>query len=302
MRVIRSAEGIVVQAPAKINLFLEVLEKRADGYHEIETLMCPISLFDTILFREAPPGAIHFHSRRTSSGNTPGDSRAGEMPEGRGNLAVRAVELLQERAGVRSGGQLYLRKRIPVASGLGGGSSDAAAALIAANIAWNLNWPRKHLMPLAAALGSDVPFFLYGGAAICRGRGERIEPLVGLSSWNLVVIRPPAGLSTAEVYRGWRPSEESRPIKPLIDALIRQDRRAAGRKVFNRLQATAARLSPWIDRLRAAFAETDCLGHGMSGSGTAYFGLCRHAGHARRLARHFQALQVGRVHAVRSCP
>jgi 4-diphosphocytidyl-2-C-methyl-D-erythritol kinase len=301
MRVVRSAEGIVVQAPAKINLFFEVLGSRADGYHEIETLMCPIGLFDTVIFRKTPPGPVQFHCQCAFHADRRDGPGGGRVPEGRDNLAVRAVELLRRRAGVRAGGQLYLRKRIPAQAGLGGGSSDAAAALAAANRVWQLHWPLDRLAALAAELGSDVPFFLYGNAAVCRGRGERIEPVSGFGPLDFAVICPPEGLATAEVYRQCVSPEVPRSVGPLREALARRDRAAAGREVFNRLQPASARLSPWMDRLRAALAGSDCLGFGMSGSGTAHFALCRHAGHARRLARRFHALQVGRVHAVQSC-
>jgi 4-diphosphocytidyl-2-C-methyl-D-erythritol kinase len=301
MRVVRSAEGIVVQAPAKINLFFEVLGSRADGYHEIETLMCPIGLFDTIIFQETPPGPIRFRCQCAFQKDRNEGPGGGRIPQGPDNLAVRAVELLRRHAGVHAGGELYLKKRIPAQAGLGGGSSDAAAALTAANRAWHLNWPLDRLVPLAAELGSDVPFFLYGGSALCRGRGERIEPLFGIGPLNFIVICPPEGLATVEVYRGCDTPQSPRPVQPLKEALVRQDIRAASREMFNRLQPAAARLTPWVDRLHAEFAKADCLGFGMSGSGTAHFAVCRHAGHARRLARRFQALQVGRVFAVRSC-
>jgi 4-diphosphocytidyl-2-C-methyl-D-erythritol kinase len=301
MRVVRSAEGIVVQAPAKINLFFEVLGSRADGYHEIETLMCPIGLFDTIIFRKTASGPVEFHCRCAFGVDRRAGSGKEQIPKGSDNLALRAVELLRRRAGVCAGGQLYLLKRIPAQAGLGGGSSDAAAALAAANAAWQVNWPTDRLAELAGELGSDVPFFLYGGAALCRGRGERIEPLQGIGPLDVVLICPPEGLSTKEVYRKCVPAENPRSVGPMIEALIRGDRSAAGREILNRLQPAAARLAPWIDRLHAALAGTDCLGVGMSGSGTAHFALCRHAGHARRLARRFQAMQVGRVHAVQSC-
>ena len=122
------------------------------------------------------------------------------MPEGPDNLVVRAVELVRRRAGVRRGAKLLLVKRIPAAAGLGGGSSDAAAALVAANEGWRLGRSRDELADWAAELGSDVPFFLAGGPAICRGRGERVEPVAGLGALDFVVVRPPEGLSTAAVY------------------------------------------------------------------------------------------------------
>ncbi|MDZ7617406.1 MAG: hypothetical protein U1E05_10395, partial [Patescibacteria group bacterium] len=190
MHICRSAGIVSVRAPAKINLFFEVLAKRADGYHEVETLMCPIDLYDTITFREDPSGQVQLSSkqvfgaggrRRARSGGTGGDV----LPEGRDNLVVRAVELVRQTAGVQRGAAVRLVKRIPMAAGLGGGSSDAAAALVAANIGWDLNLGPDVLLRLAAQLGSDVPFFLAGSAAVCRGRGERIEPIDRMASLHL---------------------------------------------------------------------------------------------------------------------
>ena len=196
---------------------------------------------------------------------------------------------------------MRLVKRIPVRAGLGGGSSDAAAALVAANLGWNLGLHAGELARWPPQLGSDVPFFLAGGPAICRGRGERIEPAAGLGPWNFVVVRPPEGLATAEVYAVCRVAERPRSVDPLVEALRRGNASAAGRLLWNRLQPAAARLSPWIERLRETFAEQDLWGHGMSGSGTSYFGLCRHARQARRLARCLQATGIGSVFAVRTC-
>jgi 4-diphosphocytidyl-2-C-methyl-D-erythritol kinase len=203
---------------------------------------------------------------------------------------------------VALGANLRLLKRIPAAAGLGGGSSDAAAALVAVNEAWQLGRSREELAAWASELGSDVPFFLLGGPAICRGRGERIEPTPGLGSLHFVVVRPPEGLATAAVYAACRPSEIAESVEPLVCALRQGDLRQAGRQLYNRLECAARELSPWISRLQQEFSRLDCLGHGMSGSGTSYFGLCRHARHAKRLAQCLQARGVGSVFAVRSCP
>ena len=154
---------------------------------------------------------------------------------------------------------------------------------------------------MAAELGSDVPFFLNRGPAVCRGRGERIEPTPGLGLMNFVVVRPPEGLATAAVYGACRPAASPRPLQPLLDALRQGNARQAGGLLFNRLQAAAEQLSPWIARLGRLLAGEDCLGHGMSGSGTAYFGLFRSALQARRVARRLLARGVGCVVAVRSC-
>lgn len=294
----RVADAWVVRAPAKLNLFFEVLAKRADGYHEIESLMCPIDLFDTLCFRENRTGLIELECWQATGFSA---EAANEIPLGRQNLVYRAVELLRERAGASAGASLRLMKRIPAQAGLGGGSSDAAAALILANEGWKLGWKTAELSAVAAEIGSDVPFFLAGGSAVCRGRGEILCREDGLAAMHFVVVRPPEGLSTAAVYGICRPAAAPRQIAPLTGALRRGDLGEAGGLLFNRLQPAAEQLSPWIDRLRREFAALDFLGHAMSGSGTSYFGLCRHARHARRLARLLDGRGLGSVFAVQSC-
>jgi 4-diphosphocytidyl-2-C-methyl-D-erythritol kinase len=298
MHIHRSAVDLVVQAPAKLNLFFEVLAKRNDGYHEVETLMCPIDLCDTLHFQDAPDGPVEFRCQRAFGSFGRG---LDDVPDGPDNLATRAVELVRRRAGVRRGAKLLLIKRIPSAAGLGGGSSDAAAALVAANEGWRLGLPRDELIRWAAELGSDVPFFLAGGPAICRGRGEIVESLARLGSLSFVVVRPPEGLATAAVYGKCRPAEQPRSVRPLLEALHRGDWSLAGSRLWNRLQPAAEMLSPWIQRLQKEFAPLDCLGHGMSGSGSSYFGLCRHARHARRSERRLRARGFDAVFTVRSC-
>jgi 4-diphosphocytidyl-2-C-methyl-D-erythritol kinase len=295
-----SAVDLVVQAPAKLNLFFEVLAKRADGYHEIETLMCPIDLYDTLVFRSLPDNAIEFECRRVEANGQKGRGLQ-EVPVGPDNLVVRAVELVRRRTGINRGARLLLMKRIPAAAGLGGGSSDAAAALLAANVGWQLGRSSGELADWAAELGSDVPFFLAHGPAICRGRGERVEPVAGLGGVCFVVVYPPVGLSTAAVYASCRPAAQARQVQPLVDSLRRGDLEQAGRQLWNRLQPAAEGLSPWVKRLHQEFCQQDCLGHGMSGSGSSYFGIFRHARHARRSARRLCAKGLGAVFAVRSC-
>jgi 4-diphosphocytidyl-2-C-methyl-D-erythritol kinase len=301
MHIHRSAVELVIQAPAKLNLFFEVLAKRNDGYHEIETLMCPIDLYDTLCFQDVSDETIEFECRCDSAAGSPAGQGILNIPIGDENLVVRAVALARRRAGVRRGGRLLLVKRIPAAAGLGGGSSDAAAALVAANEGWQLGRSRGELAEWAAELGSDVPFFLAEGAAICRGRGERVEPVAGLGGLSFVVVYPPEGLSTAAVYGLCRPASQAQQVQPLVDALRRGDLASAGRRLWNRLTPAAERLSPWVKRLQHEFRQQDCLGHGMSGSGSSYFGVYRHARHARRSARCLSAKGLGAVFAVQSC-
>ena len=173
MQVHRDTVEIVIQTPAKLNLFFEVLGKRADGYHEIETLMCPISLCDTLHFRGTSSDDLDLQCSWGMASQ--GGSGFEGVPRDGKNLVWRAVDLIRRRTGTRQGAKLRLIKRIPTAAGLGGGSSDAAAALVAANLGWKLDLPRAELAAMAAELGSDVPFFLHERS--CRlprpGRANR---------------------------------------------------------------------------------------------------------------------------------
>jgi 4-diphosphocytidyl-2-C-methyl-D-erythritol kinase len=301
MQLHRSPSGWVVQAPAKLNLFFEVLAKRDDGFHEIETLVCPINLYDTLYLKEDSSGQTKLGCQRVSGVWGPKGSALGDVPTGADNLVAKALDLLRRRAGSPQGATLRLVKRIPSAAGLGGGSSDAAAALAAANAAWKLGWSTAQLECLGAELGSDVPAFFARGPAVCRGRGEKIEPAPALGTLHFVVVRPPAGLSTADVYQACRPAARPRRLAPLLDALVRGDLAGAGQRLFNRLESAAKELSPWVHRLQRELARMDCPGHQMTGSGTCYFGLCRHARHARRVARRLQARQIGVAFAARGC-
>jgi 4-diphosphocytidyl-2-C-methyl-D-erythritol kinase len=179
---------------------------------------------------------------------------------------------------------------------LGGASSDAAATLVAANEAWSLEWPRERLLALAAELGSDVPFFLASGAAVCRGRGEQIEQ-VACPRLFVVVVRPPAGLSTPRVYKACQPTVRSVGVRALSESLVRGDAARGAGQMVNDLQPAATELTPWIASLQAEFEKQNVLGHQMSGSGSSYFGVCRSARHARRIAARLRARNVGAVFA-----
>lgn len=293
MRVRSSAALVEISAPAKLNLYLEVLQQRADGYHEVESLMVPVGLVDTLLFRPMQNGRIHL---ACDAVGLPGGT--GELPTSSENLVCRALEALRTRAGSRLGAEVRLVKRIPIGAGMGGGSSDAAAALVAGNVGWGLGLSWAELHELAAGLGSDVPFFLCGGPAVCRGRGERVEPVAGLGRLHFVVCMPPASLSTREVYGACVPAGRPGAFSGLLVALRHGNLALAGRLLHNRLEEAAARLSAWVARLRREFAHLDVLGACLTGSGTAYFGLCRSAWHARRVGALLQQRVAGRVYAV----
>jgi 4-diphosphocytidyl-2-C-methyl-D-erythritol kinase len=173
-------------APAKLNLFLHVTGRRADGYHLLQTAFQLIDVCDEILVEVVPGGAI----RRP-------DGPAGVAPDE--DLAVRAARLLQTASGCRLGAELRVRKRIPAGGGLGGGSSDAATVLVALNALWGLDWPVERLAALGLQLGADVPVFVHGRSAWAEGVGERLVPIDLPAAWYLVVC-PDCAVSTAEIF------------------------------------------------------------------------------------------------------
>ena len=242
--------SLVVHAPAKLNLFLEVLGKQDGGFHELETLMVAVSLYDTLIFsfKEDAPEEVSLRCfdagfRQSSVGSalrqnaTEGATGFTEVPDGRDNLAVRAAELLRSKTGCRQGIHIDLYKRIPAEAGLAGGSSDAAAVLFALNRIWQLGLSRDELQSFASEIGSDVSFFLNPQSiAICRGRGDIIEPLSLPNRLHFVIAKPPSGLSTADVFRHCRVRDSPCGVSSLVDSLKRGDLRTAGQWLMNSLQ------------------------------------------------------------------
>ena len=291
--IVRSiAGGVEALAPAKLNLFLEVPRRRPDGYHEVESLMVAVDLFDELTFRDDPSGAI---SLTCDDPDLPVDGR---------NLVVRAAEALKRDSGRDLGSRIALKKAIPAQAGLAGGSSDAAATLAALDHLWGLGTPPGRLAELAAEIGSDVAFFLHGPAAVCRGRGELVEPVSLPNSLTFVLVAPRVGLSTADVYRRLTPPEASRPIGPAVAALDLGDPEALGRSLFNRLQPVAEAIRPELASVRDALAglRPHLCGSLMSGSGSAYFGLARDAEAARHAADVLTPLGLGWVRVVTCGP
>ena len=296
------------ETPAKLNLFLEVICKRDDGFHEIETLMVAVSLYDTLYFTGNQDGIVDLTARwgngMEASAICSPHSQLEKLPPGSENTVSRALDLLRQAAGITAGASIRLIKRIPSAAGLGGASSDAAAALIAANRAWGVDWPLERLSEIGAQIGSDIPFFLSDSGtremAICRGRGERVSTVPYRGQIHFVVIRPPVGMATAQVYSRCRPARQPHSIDPLLAAVKSADFGAVGRQLFNRLEATAIEISPWIQRLQLQLGRLDLPGFGMSGSGSSFFGICRHHRHAHRVARMLRTAGVGQVFSASS--
>jgi 4-diphosphocytidyl-2-C-methyl-D-erythritol kinase len=252
-------------------LALEVLGKRGDGYHEIATVLQAVDLFDRLTMETADILSLHADDP--------------ELPTDDGNLVMRAARLLQKTAGIEKGARLRLQKRIPVAAGLGGGSSDAAATLLGLNRLWGLRWPRARLQELAVELGMDVPFFLGTGRAVARGRGERLQALPGGGGYALVLVNPRTPLSTREVYgrvpAGWH--AEPTGTERVIEALRRRNVAALAAALTNNLERVVEPVLPVIGRMKAALLAAGALGAIMSGSGPTVFGLARSLDHARQV-------------------
>jgi 4-diphosphocytidyl-2-C-methyl-D-erythritol kinase len=277
------APRLVAFAPAKLNLSLAVLERRPDGFHDIESLMVPVSLGDRLVVTAtAEPGvrlAVRFGPGLAGTGLDR------DVPADASNLVVRAATALAREAGVRGGLTIELVKEVPSGAGLGGGSSDAAAALVAAARAWGIDWPRPRLAELAATIGSDVPFFLADGPAIARGRGERLESVTGLPALPAVIACPATGLSTAAVYAACLPDAGRRgDAGRLARALAAGGLRGAIPYLTNALEPPARRLSTEVDALLGAMAAAGAVCPRLTGSGSACFALARSAAEARGIA------------------
>jgi 4-diphosphocytidyl-2-C-methyl-D-erythritol kinase len=268
-----SSNRLRIAAPAKLNLYLELLRKRTDGFHEIETVMATVSIYDQLSFVPNDTGRL-----RLSVAST--DANAAPVPNDDRNLVYRSLDLLREiGGGVSPSGQqsrgmdVDLLKRIPSSAGLGGASSNAAAALIAGNVLWNLGLSDQQLHHAASQIGSDVPFFLTGGTAMCRGRGEIIEPLPAPAGLNFVIAKPQVGLSTPVVYRRCDLESPRVQSRTMVDSVIAGNAESIGKGLFNRMQSAAAEIACEIPNLEETFEQLHCLGHQMSGSGSSYFGL-----------------------------
>jgi 4-diphosphocytidyl-2-C-methyl-D-erythritol kinase len=252
---------IFVRAPAKINLTLDVLGKREDGYHALASVMQTIAVADTLALWPAPDNTLTLHC---------------DAPELRGenNLALRAARLLRDTTGCRRGVHVELRKEIPAQGGLGGGSSDAAAVLVALNRHWQLGLDTATLIALAAQLGSDVPFFVVGGTALVEGRGEIVTPLPPLPPLWLVVARPPVGVSTAMVFRALTPAAytDGTATRRLVEAIRGGNLPPLDdTTLVNALEHDVLRDYPAVERLRGVMLRAGASPVRMSGSGPTLF-------------------------------
>ena len=252
---------LVLAAKAKINLTLDILGKRSDGYHEVAMIMQSVALSDQVRLSAADALILE-----TNDPRLPGDET---------NLAYRAAVLLQNRYGVRRGVHIWLEKQIPLAAGLAGGSSDAAAVLKGLNHFWDLSIPEEELLHLGASLGSDVPFCFYGGTALATGRGEIITPLADLPARPVVLAKLPVSVATAHVYQHYQPDavKQHPDTESVLAAIGKGDWHGVDKCLANVLESVTIPEHPQIAQIKEIMNASGASGSLMSGSGPTVFCL-----------------------------
>ncbi|MBC6129230.1 4-(cytidine 5'-diphospho)-2-C-methyl-D-erythritol kinase [Listeria booriae] len=263
---------INVKAPAKINLSLDALYKRKDNYHELEMVMTTIDLADRLQLVLLEKDCIKL------------DVKAHFIPDDKRNLVYQAAALLKERFQIKQGVAITLDKSIPVAAGLAGGSSDAAAALKGLNQLWDLNLSLEELADLGAELGSDIPFCLYGGTALATGRGEIIEPLPMMPNCWIVLAKPSISVSTPGVYRDLKVAEVKHPnTKGMVQAIQDGSFEGICDNIGNVLETVTLVKHPEVKRIKEKMLEFGADTALMSGSGPTVFALVKQYSRAKRV-------------------
>ena len=276
---------VKVLAPAKINLTLEILGKRPDGYHDLRSLVVPVSLYDTLtLARKAGP-TIEVSCAVVG---LPGEHQV-LLPAPGDNLAVRAARLLRDVTGYSDGAHIEIQKEIPIGGGMGGGSADAAGTLVGLNRLWQTGLTVEQLMELGARLGSDIPAMVYGKPVCMEGRGEKVRPIPchwpDGTQWWIVVVNPGFNVPTRDIYRRFRTGLTS-PQETFINAcfaLERGDVKLASASLQNSLEAVVFYKYPLLSMVAERLKSAGALGVLLSGSGASVFAVA---------ASHDQALAV----------
>ncbi len=276
-------EEIRIDCPAKINLFLKILSKRTDGYHEVITVMQTIDMHDRLLFREKKSG-ISIQCREAS------------VPTDENNLVFKTAQLLLNETGARRGVEVEIQKQIPVAAGLGGASSDSAAAFIALNRMWNLGLTKGDLAGLSSRIGTDVAFFVHlarddfsgfsGGTSLGKGRGNEMTCLTPLPPIWLVLVAPAFAVSTKWVYENlnFKLTTKGMDSKMIEEASKTGDIRLISKLLFNRLEETVIRKHPVIGQTKEELLRKGAIASLMTGSGPVVFGLAPDENKAREIA------------------
>ncbi|MCY8546384.1 4-(cytidine 5'-diphospho)-2-C-methyl-D-erythritol kinase [Bacillus vallismortis] len=278
---------ILEKAPAKINLSLDVTRKRPDGYHEVEMIMTTIDLADRIELTELAEDEV-----RVSSHNR-------FVPDDQRNLAYQAAKLIKDRYNVKKGVSIMITKVIPVAAGLAGGSSDAAATLRGLNRLWNLNLSAETLAELGAEIGSDVSFCVYGGTALATGRGEKIKHISTPPHCWVILAKPTIGVSTAGVYRQLKLNDVEHPdVHGMIEAIEEKNFQKMCSRLGNVLESVTLDMHPEVAMIKNQMKRFGADAVLMSGSGPTVFGLVQYESKVQRIYNGLRGF-CDQVYAVR---
>ncbi len=263
---------IIEKAPAKINLGLDVLHKREDGYHELEMVMSSVDLADRLVFERLPEDKIIVETNKAF------------LPIDKRNNVYQAAAILKERYGITEGIKISITKSIPVAAGLGGGSTDCAAALRGMNRLWELNLSMEELISMGVEVGTDVPYCLYGTTAYIAGKGEVVEPLVPMPQCWVVLVKPRISVSTRKIFQQVDMEQLSHPdMKKLSEAIVEQDYQKMLTYMGNSLEDITIPKHPVIQQIKDRMMKYGADVALMSGSGPTVFALCQKHSRAQRI-------------------
>ncbi len=254
---------LIGKAPAKINLAIDVISKRSDGYHNVSLIMQSIALFDIISLETINEDKIIVNTNSHS------------LPDGPKNIAYKAAKLIKDKYNIKEGARIYIEKNIPMAAGLGGGSTDAACTLKLLNKAWDLKLDIAELMNLGAQIGADIAFCIAGGTALAEGIGEKITLLKPLPKCYILLIKPNINISTKEIYSQLDLKKiNKRPnMKNIIRAIEKEDLEAVSKESFNVLESITIKKCPIIATIKEELMRLGALGSLMTGSGPTVYGI-----------------------------
>lgn len=269
--------SIITQSHAKINIALDVVSKRADGYHNVKMIMVQCGLCDTLTIEQTDSG-IYI------------SSNLHYLPTGEKNLAYKAADLFFKKTGINKGVKIKIQKRIPVAAGLAGGSSNAATVLDALNRLYKAGLSQNELMEMGSIIGADVPYCICGGTMLAEGIGDILTPLPPMPKTAIAIIKPNFSLSTASVYGNLKLEEiENHPdIEAVIKSIKNKDIKAVAENMGNILESVSIKLQPTIAEIKKSLIDEGALGSIMSGSGSSVFALFKDYQTAKKAASSYK--------------
>lgn len=275
-------EKIVCKAMAKVNLGLDVLRRRQDGYHEVRMIMQSVDLYDVLTFEKTEAAGIVI---RTNKKNIPTDQR---------NLIYKAADLLMQKYSITDGLRVTLEKRIPMAAGMAGGSTDAAAVFVAMNELFSLHMTQESMCELAVTIGADVPYCIVGGTVLAEGIGEKLTKLADAPACTLLIAKPSVGVSTKYVYENLHADKlrQHPDIDGMLTAICEDDLDGVAKRLGNVLETVTVKAYPVIEKLKSWMIEHGAVNALMSGSGPTVFGIYKEAQEAQRACEQLRKLDL----------